>query len=131
MTGPCIEWTGATNGAGYGVRRINGRNVLVHRYVYEQECGPIPDGLELRHTCDNPPCYNTEHLIPGTHAENMRDMVERGRAHNFADTNGIKTECPAGHEYDDENTYIYKGKRGCRKCRQAAWRKYDARRRAS
>lgn len=40
---------------------------------------PWPGG-HVRHTCDNPRCFNPRHLIPGTHQENMADKAERGRA---------------------------------------------------
>jgi hypothetical protein len=42
--------------------------------------GEIPDGMFLLHQCDNKICVNPEHLKPGTHAENMAEMKERGRA---------------------------------------------------
>jgi len=42
--------------------------------------GKEPRELHVRHRCDNPPCVNPDHLLLGTHAENMADKVERGRA---------------------------------------------------
>lgn len=33
----------------------------------------------IRHRCDNRPCCNPAHLIPGTAKENARDVVDRGR----------------------------------------------------
>jgi len=50
-----------------------------YRRFYIQIMGPIPAGVTLRHTCHNRMCMNPNHLIPGTHPENMRDMTEAGR----------------------------------------------------
>lgn len=81
--GRCWVWTHYCNEDGYG--RISesapSRKLLkTHRLSYELHVGPIPVGLEIRHSCDNPPCVNPEHLLCGTHQDNMDDMVERGRA---------------------------------------------------
>lgn len=64
---------------GYRVIINHNKRIYLHRFVYEQMFGEIPDGLLIRHKCDNPACINPEHLETGTHADNMRDMVERGR----------------------------------------------------
>lgn len=78
--GPCWEWNGSKNENGYGSLQIdNQHKVLVHRLAYETWVEPIPEGLLLRHKCDNPPCINSDHLVPGTNADNMRDMRERHR----------------------------------------------------
>lgn len=37
--------------------------------------------------------------------------------------NYMKTHCPQGHAYDDENTYFYRGRRYCRKCKHDATNK--------
>lgn len=72
---PCKEWQGSRDMAGYG--RLGNR--LVHRMVWLYDNGPIPDGMMIRHKCDNPSCFNIDHLEIGTHEDNMRDMAERGR----------------------------------------------------
>lgn len=46
--GGCLIWTGAA-GAGYGQLRVNGRMMNAHRYAWERECGPIPDGMVVDH----------------------------------------------------------------------------------
>lgn len=50
-----------------------------HRVSYEMRHGPIPDGLNILHDCDNPNCVNPSHLKAGTQQENMRDASLRGR----------------------------------------------------
>lgn len=79
----CWLWTGSCIAAGYGQIEVreNGRrkSLRVHRVVWELLRGPIPEGLVLCHTCDNPPCCNPDHLFVGTHRDNILDMVSKGR----------------------------------------------------
>jgi hypothetical protein len=75
----CIEWSFGLNSHGYGQVWVGGRLRGVHRLVYFICHGYYPP--VVRHTCDNPACYNPEHLIGGTHMENSQDMVNRGRHH--------------------------------------------------
>lgn len=80
----CWIWQGARNGNGYGNFRIPefGRgNFSAHRVAYHIVKGGFPEiGMVVRHKCDTPLCVNPHHLDIGTVADNMRDMVERGRA---------------------------------------------------
>jgi len=76
----CWPWMAARNRSGYGVFQIEGRQESAPRVAWALTNGPIPDGLWIRHTCDNPPCANPAHLLPGTHLDNMRDRSERDRA---------------------------------------------------
>lgn len=70
--------------AGYAKVYVAGLGqCLLHRKVYAEAHGvPLCDlsGKVIRHTCDNTRCINPRHLLVGTQADNMRDMVERGRA---------------------------------------------------
>lgn len=79
--GECVVWKGGRGPRGYGLAYSSALGYMsAHRLSYIVNHGPIPDGLMVRHTCDNPPCIRAEHLMLGDNWENMRDMVERGRS---------------------------------------------------
>ena len=85
--GTCYLWTGYRDHQGYGLASVpSGRSAhtRAHRLAWRITYGPIPDGLHVLHRCDNPPCVRPDHLFLGTHAENMQDMVDKGRARNAA-----------------------------------------------
>jgi len=71
--GDCHIWTASCFPNGYGQFRGRGAHVT----AWELDNGPVPAGMIVRHTCDNKPCVR--HLLLGTHADNMRDMVARRR----------------------------------------------------
>lgn len=105
----CWPWMASVTADGYGQFWITTerRSVNAHRVAYELTVGQIPDGLEIDHLCRVRCCVNPTHMEPVTRAENAR----RARA--------AITHCPAGHEYDETNTYVYpSGARGCRTCRK-------------
>lgn len=75
----CREWQGSKGKFGHGAISIEGRRRIVHRTAWEVQRGPIPKGLSCLHSCDNPPCWNVEHLFLGTRADNNADRDRKGR----------------------------------------------------
>lgn len=75
----CWLWV-ANKVRGYGRVWCSERNMLLsHRVSWELHNGTIPEGMEVCHSCDNPPCCNPDHLFLGTHKSNMLDMVSKKR----------------------------------------------------
>lgn len=116
--GACREFPGArtTSGddyyKGYGMRRRNGKNVLVHRWVVAQILGwEAIKGKVVRHTCDNPPCFLYEHLLVGTHADNAADRETRGRGVRTGSGRPRREVCHLGHPIVERH-----GHRFCETC---------------
>lgn len=108
----CWEWTkGTTKGYGriyIGCDMFGSKiHVYAHRYSWRLHNGPIPDELEIDHTCRNRACVNPLHLELVTGDENK---VREGAR---------KTHCIHGHRYTEANTYI--DPNGHRRCRRCAW----------
>ena len=78
----CWVWQRATIPNGYGRLRWQGRKVLAHRfaaYLHGMINHPSANGVLVLHKCDNRLCCNPEHLFLGSHADNTRDAVVKGR----------------------------------------------------
>lgn len=77
----CWEWTASTSRNGYGIFWLpNPRRMhCAHRVSWIIENGPIQDGMFVCHKCDNPRCVRPDHLFLGTAADNVHDMIEKGR----------------------------------------------------
>lgn len=76
----CIVWKNGKDKDGYGRVRFNGKPTAVHRLSWVFAKGDIPDGMLIMHSCDNPPCFNIEHLSLGTDSDNHEDSKSKGRA---------------------------------------------------
>lgn len=113
----CWLWKKSTGSHGYG-QCWDGITVrLAHRCAWELTNGRIPDELTIDHECRVRTCCNPAHLRLLSNEENGRD---NGWAR--------RTECPKGHAYDLENTYVGKdGRRRCRRCNRERMRGYARR----
>lgn len=95
-TNTCWLWTGSTGAAGYGGFRpdsqTDGRRwVRAHRWYWEQENGPIPDGLVLHHTCHNRNCVLLEHLELTTQVKNLEESTKENRLASYNWYTGIRS----------------------------------------
>ena len=87
----CWEWLGGRREYGYGRSSWGrGKVSLAHRAMWELINGDIISKQELLHSCDNTWCVNPSHLSLGTHKENMRDMMHKGRASKGIDHPCVK-----------------------------------------
>ena len=76
----CLEWPYGRHSFGYGNCWNGKESILVHVLTYSIVHGAsLPLPFVVRHTCDNPPCFRSRHLISGTQADNIRDAIERRR----------------------------------------------------
>lgn len=109
----------------YGAIRYFGRIYRAHRFSWETYIGPIPDGIKVLHKCDIGFCVNPDHLFLGTQAENVQDMLIKGRGNKAAGLrNGRHTKphrtCrgaahPSSHLTEADVIAIRSSPKSCRK----------------
>lgn len=79
----CHHWTASTNKFGYGkIKAGDSGWKLAHRVAWEFANGPVPKGLYVLHTCDNPGCVNPSHLYLGSYKDNAQDRERRDRGNH-------------------------------------------------
>lgn len=110
----CWIWLKGIQRFGYGAISINRKQKPAHRISYQIFKGEIFNNLFVLHSCDTSACINPHHLFLGTQKDNIQDCIKKGR--KKTNGNNLKTHCPRGHEYNEENTY-YHDKSNSRHCR--------------
>jgi hypothetical protein len=134
----CWLWT-ADRASRYARLGVAGKMLYADIIAWALANGRWPEqGEVVRHACDTPKCVNPAHLSIGTHADNVADMVARGRhRHNPALDRGPATACGRGHDLTLPNARTkkpvtrknpYGGE--CRECRNQLRREKNAARRA-
>jgi hypothetical protein len=114
--------TPASAGYVYISQRRGVPKLEAHRLSYERNIGPIPEGLDLDHTCRNRACWNYEHVEPVTRQVNLL------RGETRTAINAAKIDCSRGHKLPP---YVAGQKRQCRPCQNQMRRLSRARKRAA
>lgn len=83
----CWPWTARRDPKGYGEFKVSThKKVRANRFCLEITEGPLAEGEQALHSCDNPPCCNPAHLFAGTNQDNVDDRVAKQRNAKMAGT---------------------------------------------
>ena len=108
----CWNWRGHCYSNGYGKLIWEGTRTNAHRVAFAVSGGALVPGMVIMHLCDNPLCCNPAHLKQGSHSDNTRDAIAKGR---WPQLQRQKSVCGRGHSMS--NAYMFKnGSRCCRAC---------------
>lgn len=122
---PCWDHVNRPKRDGYRRIVFEGRQISLHRLVYETLRGPIPTNYEIDHLCRHRGCCNPWHLEPVTGRINIL------RGASVSAENARKTHCPSGHPYSGSNLRVDDtGRRYCRACARERQRKYRSRKKS-
>lgn len=117
----CWNWTGAQDGAGYGVVGWRNQSVRIHRLIYSYLIYPIPAGRGKNipvcdHLCNNRRCCNPDHIQIVTNKENIL------RGNGQSSINSKKIYCNNGHQLPEQRNT--QGTRSCKICLKEYNKKY-------
>lgn len=100
----CWNWTASKHNQGYGVIKVDGAYKLAHRMAFLLTYGHLDDDLYVCHQCDNRLCVNPSHLRLGTHLDNIKDMLNKGRGAKGEGAGSSKlTECDVNEILSSED----------------------------
>jgi hypothetical protein len=85
----CWIWTAHSSRGGYGRLIVDGKVRQAHRIAWELTYGPVEYGLCVCHRCDVRLCVNPDHLFLGTFADNVHDMIAKGRRNTGTRPRGV------------------------------------------
>lgn len=119
-TDSCWLWTGGKTPGGYGKFWNGKREEVAHRFAYRLLAGAFDETLDLDHLCRVRHCVNPAHLEPVTRSVNLRrgELAGPLDGGQGAARQRAKTQCPQGHEYTPENTYVLPSRPTARYCRR-------------
>jgi HNH endonuclease len=114
----CWIWTGylgKRKNKNYGHCHLLPPEQMAHRVSYILFNGPIPEGMQILHNCDNPPCVNPNHIRSGTAQDNVNDRVNRGRSRHPSGTEHGRSKLTSNQIAKIRSSYVpgkAGGKRG-------------------